>query len=347
MTMKKIICIIIINLAVLSLKAQDIHFSMFHFSPLNINPANCGVENDLRVALNYRNQWRSVANPYSTIAGSYDMRLSKSKSGIFAMGINFYNDRAGDSKMGITQANLAAAYHLILNREQTIGLGINTGFAQRSLTGGSALMWGNQYDGTNYNPALPTGEPFGNSFSTSYLDAAAGIIYSYRQEEKYITGNDHFAANVGFSVSHVHQPNISFYGAKELLYRKYIFHTNAIIGVPNSRVSFTPGIMYALQGPARELLFGTALRYRLQEDAKYTGFITGAAMSLGIWYRNRDAVSLTTLLQWGGYSIGFAYDINISDLSKASSGRGGFELHGRYVLPNPQSIRKSGSTRFL
>lgn len=345
--MKKILCFFIYLVICRHISAQDIHFSMFYFSPLNINPANSGVENDLRVALNYRNQWRAVANPYSTIAGSYDMRISKSKSGIFAMGINFYNDRAGDSRMGITQANLSAAYHLILDREQTIGLGINTGYAQRSLTGGGALMWGNQYDGSNYNAALPSGEPFGNSFSKSYMDAAAGVVYSYRQEEKYITGNDHFAVNIGFSVSHLHQPNISFYGSKEPLYRKYIFHANGIIGVPNSRVSFTPAIMYAMQGPARELLFGGALRYRLQEDAKYTGFITGSAMSLGLWYRNRDAVSISAMLQWGGYSIGFAYDINVSDLSKASSGRGGFELHGRYVLPNAQSIRKSGSTRFL
>jgi type IX secretion system PorP/SprF family membrane protein len=345
MVMKKII-ILLTGACLISFaaEAQDIHFTQFNYSPLGLNPANAGAEHQVRANINYRNQWKTISSPFKTSEVSFDARMAKAGDGFFAGGINFYSDKAGDSKMGVAQGNISLAYHLKMAQTQLLGIGVMAGYAQRSMTA-SALQWGNQYDGQNYNAALTSGEPAGSDFTKSYLDLGAGIVWSYRKDEKYMTGNDHAGVNVGFSVMHVHQPDYSFYGGLvEPLHRKYVMHSNAIIGIGNSRISMAPGFMYAMQGGATEFLIGTNIRYRIQEDSHFTGFVSGASFSAGVWYRNMDAVSVTTMLQFSGYCIGFAYDFNISDLSVASDGKGGFELALRFVYPNSS---KSSSTRFL
>ncbi len=345
--MKKVLSLLVCLQSAYVLQAQDIHFTQFNMAPMIINPANAGAEYDLRAGLNYRNQWSSVASPFSTTAAAFDMRISKIGDGFLAGGLDFYTDKAGDSKMGTTQGNLSLAYHLKIARFQTLGMGVSTGYAQRRVSTGD-LTWGNQYDGYSYNPTLFSGEPGGVTFTKSFVDLNAGIVWTYSKEEKHMTGNDQVGANIGFSVNHIHQPDYSFYGGyKEPLQRKYVFHANALFGLSNSNVSIVPGLMFAAQGKATEMLIGTSVRYRLQEDSRYTGFIQGASLSLGLFYRNRDATAVTAMFQFSNYSIGVAYDINISSLTEASNGRGGFELALRYVTFNNGNGRKARTTRFL
>lgn len=344
--MKKIYLIAASMLVMGFTNAQDVHFAQFNFSPLVINPGNAGAEYDIRFTMNYRNQWSSVASPFQTIAGAYDMRITEIGEGFLAGGINFYNDKAGASKMGTTLGNLSLAYHLNLDKNNTLGLGVSGGYGQRFLKG-DALTWGNQYDGYDYNSSMPSGESAVGSLTKGFLDISTGLVYTFKKTERYITGNDQMGVNIGVGMSHVHQPDISFYGGQaEPYYRKFVVHGNGLFGISNSRISLAPGFMLAFQGPSKEILFGTNVRYRLQEDSKYTGFISGASLSLGTWYRNNDAVVFTTLIQFSGYALGFSYDLNISDLSQASDGKGGFELSFRYVYPNG-ATSKAGTTRFL
>lgn len=345
--MKKNVFAFIALLSTGVLSAQDIHFSQFYMAPMQLNPANAGTEAEIRANLNYKEQWKSVASPYKTIGGSYDMRFKENKSGFFAGGINFYSDRAGDAKMGVAQGNLNLAYHLKIAEGQTLGLGVMGGYAQRSVNT-TNLQWGNQYDQSQglYNSALSTGEAAAGNFSNSYVDLGGGIAYTYKQGEKNLTGNNQIYATIGAAMFHVHKPDYSFVGnGSELLYRKFVLHGNALFGFPHSRISIVPGFQYKIQGGARELIFGSNIRYRIQEDAHFTGFVTGASLSLGCFYRNKDAVVLTSLLQFGGYGIGVSYDLNVSDLTQASNGKGGIELALRFIYPASNSKMKS--SRFL
>lgn len=342
--MKKIIIALYI-LTGLTAQAQDMHFSQFVLAPLFLNPANAGAENKIRAILNYREQWKSVASPYKTVGLSYDMRIHESKSGFFAGGVTFYSDKAGDAKMGVAQGNMNLAYHLRVQEGMHLGVGIMAGFAQRSVSL-NGLEWGNQYDGSNYNATLANGEPAGSNFSNSFMDAGAGVTWSYVKGEKYMTGNDQLAIVAGFSVLHPHQPNYSFYkNADELLYRRYVAHANAVIGISNSRLSIAPAFLFSLQGGARELLFGSNFKYRLSEASKYTGFVSASSLSFGCFYRNKDAVILTSMFTYANYSIGFSYDINVSDLKPTSNGKGGFEISLRFIAP--VSKGKGSNSKFL
>ncbi len=333
--MNKKIIIASIILISYSVKSQDMHFSQFVLAPIFLNPGNTGAENKIRAIANYREQWKSVASPYKTVGISFDMRIHESKSGFFAGGITFYSDKAGDSKMGIAQGNANLAYHLKLQEGMHLGLGIMAGYAQRSVST-DMLQWGNQYDGSNYNSTLANSEPAGTNFTNSFGDVGAGVTWSYVKGEKYVTGNDQLSIIAGFSVLHPHQPNYSFYGnGDELLYRRYVAHANAIIGVgsKNSRLAIAPAFMFSLQGGAKELLFGSNFKYRLSEASKYTGFVSASSLSLGAFYRNKDAVIITSMFTYANYSIGFSYDINVSDLKPTSNGKGGFEISLRYISP--------------
>jgi type IX secretion system PorP/SprF family membrane protein len=331
------LCILIIMSIQKNAFAQDIHFSQYNMSPLTLNPSLAGAAFEKQGLMNYKDQWSSITSSYRLLAASYDMRFDKKKkqNGFWAGGLNFFSDKAGDSKMGALLVNLTAAYHLHLNEFNTLGAGMQEGFGQRSINYNS-LQSGSQFDGYAYNPGLPLGETFDRS-SFTYADMAAGIVWTYNNTagDIKITDNHDLKANAGFSIFHINQPDYSFYNGNEKLKPKYVLHGNALLSVPNTNVAFVPGFMYCMQGSLKELFLGSLIRYKLMQDSKYTGTNKGAAFSLGAFVRAKDAIVASMLLEYSNYAIGMSYDINTSRLIAASDSRGGFELTLRVVSPNP------------
>lgn len=324
--------------------AQDIHFSQWYLSPLTTNPALAGSFKDIQVVVNYRDQWRSVGTPFKTYGLSVDGKYKKKswERGFLGYGLNVFSDKAGDAQLGTTQVNLSLAYHVFLAENMTLGAGLQGGFAQKSINT-SKLQWGNQYDGTGFNSSLPSGEPAINA-SKSYVDFSGGLVWSYGVNQKTLSSNDAFKATAGLAYFHVNQPNQSFYGTStDRLYSKIVFHAVTEIGIQNTNGILQPSIYYAQQGPAREIIPGLMIKYLLKEDAKYTGFVKGAAVSLGGYYRAQDAFILSTFLEVANYALGISYDINTSSLREASAGRGGFEICLRYINPSPFSFKTSNA----
>lgn len=319
-----------------TLFAQDIHFTQMRYSPLNLNPALAGAEQNLQAVVNYRDQWRSVATPYQTVAASVDGRFKEKRggNGVLAWGVNFFNDRAGDARMTTTNANLNLGYHLFLDRNSSLGIAIQGGFGQRGINP-SGGTWSNQYDGGGFNTALPNGENFDQS-SFSHLDAGAGVVYHYKKNEGYMRGNDQFTLTAGFSAFHVNRPSSSFLvGGQDDLAIRFAGFVYADYGIRNSNFSLAPAVYYNRQGPHQEILAGTYLRVLLNEGSKRTGFIQQFATSYGVFYRFGDALAAKFMMEYSSYAFGVAYDFNISSLTVASNTRGGMEFFLRFVLPDP------------
>src|SRR5690554_1378814 len=312
--MKKLVFSIIIASVYTGTFAQDVHFSSMDYSPLTLNPAMAGANYDLQANVNYRTQWNSVAAPFQTIAASADLRLNANKrnsAGHLALGLNFFNDRAGEERIATNNVNLSIAYHLKMNNKNTIGLGIYSGLGQRSFDpqGG---MWGSQYNGSNYDPSLSSGETFNNpSFST--FDAGAGLVYTYSEGESRMRSNDGLKINAGFAVYHVNRPNYSFINVgAEKLYMRFSAFANASIGVGSTNMSWEPAIYTQFQGPALEVLMGTDYRILINEGSLRTGNIKRTSIALGVYYRNKDALVARISMSYDGLSAGFSYDINVS-----------------------------------
>lgn len=323
--------------------AQDIHFSQVYMTPMELNPANAGTEYNIRAILNYRTQWSSVTTPYVSMMGSYDMNFKKraSKTGFWAGGIFFYNDKAGDSKLTQNHANLAMAYHVYLNDKSTLGVGAQAGYLQRS-TSTDNLQWGSQYDGYAYNPNLSTGENLSGTYVVGAPDFATGLTYTYRNGEKYMTGNNQLLVIAGLSVQHLNKPQYDYQNiVNDPLYYRWVGHVNTMIGIPNSSVSLAPNLVYLHQGSLNEILAGTNFIYKIKESSKYTGNMKGASAGIGVFYRVKDAFVVTGILEIANYTFGVSYDLNTSDLNQASKSYGAFEISLRYAYPNPFGSSKA------
>ena len=321
--------------------SQDIHFSQMSFAPLSLNPALAGANHSNQANLIYRDQWRNADAQFTTIYASYDQRFfENNKNGFVAGGLSLFSDKAGDSKFNTNYTGLSLGYHVRLANHQLLGLCVQPSLGQRSFDY-SSLRWGKQYDGNGYNPAISNGEPISSSNQISFFDINAGLVYTYKSSEHYMTSNDHLLINAGYSISHINQPINTFYGlGDEKLYMKHILFANAHIGLNNSKISILPGIYGMFQGSHSEFLFGSYFKYSLRDKSVYTGINRGSAISLGGFYRMGDALAVKSTIDWGQFTFGFTYDFNLSSLTPATQGRGGFEITIRFVSPNPFSTSK-------
>jgi type IX secretion system PorP/SprF family membrane protein len=339
--MKKIYTLIVSVFLAGTTLAQDIHFSQYWENPILVNPANTGlIPADLRLAMNYRNQWSSVASPYKTFSFNGDYLYKTKGTADLGFGLNIVRDVAGDTKFSTTDIQFAVSSILSLDDYNEISIGIRGGFMQKSMSPAD-LIWGNQYQNGTYNAGADPGE---NLLLDGGMkgDISAGIAYVYHTSDRYMTANDEFNMRLGFSYNHINKPKHTWTDiTTDTLYSNFIGSAQFLIGMPNSRLSILPSFLFMKQGPSKEIMFGSLFRYRLQDAAQITGFIKGAYLSLGAHIRLKDAIVPTLLLEFDKYAIGASYDLNISSLRTASGMRGGFEVTLRFQTPNPYLFKGS------
>ncbi len=357
--MKKIIAISTIILFGNLLNAQDIHFSQWGQTPALINPALTGSLAVVRASVIYKDQWRSATVPYQTYGASFEMkfkasnwekqnqhltRIYKKAFSRTAGGLSFFNDKAGDGKMGSTQANLSFATFVKLSKKATLALGLQASIVQRKIDY-SKLTFPNQYNGTGFDQTLSTGEDY-NAQNFVYPDFAGGINWSYGFTEKSIAANNELRINAGAAMYHITQPKQKYLSAtSDRLNSKLVLHADAVIGIRNSNVALVPSYLCEIKGKSYEMIEGFMVKYYFNDDSKYTGYLKRSAFGIGCAYRNRDAILLSALLEYENYAVGFSYDINTSKLAKATVGRGGPEIFIRFVTPSP-FLNQTSKARF-
>jgi type IX secretion system PorP/SprF family membrane protein len=330
-----------------SVNAQDIHFSQFSQTPLLLNPALTGVFNgDQRVYLNYKDQWKSVTTPYKTAAVSIDAGLMKKKweKAFLGAGLFVYNDKAGDASLATTQINLSVSSIIALSENHKVSAGLQGGYAQRSISP-SNQKWDNQWNGSSFDPNANSGET--NNFSSfGFGDFTAGANYNFSNSSSTMSSNDRLAINIGAAYHHLNKPQQVFVNADKL-HSKLSVYADGFIGIKNFNLAIVPSVMVLSQGPSKEINAGTMIRYTIQEGSRFTGIFKELAVSMGGYYRVKDAIVPTFLIEYANYAIGMSYDVNISSLKTASGGRGGFEIMLRYINPNPFKTQSGTGVRFL
>jgi len=328
----------------LTLSAQDIHFSQTTETPLLLNPSQAGLGSDVRAYVNYKDQWRSVVSaPYKTINASVDFAVLKGSSGThLGVGVDLFNDKAGDANMVTSVGQLHIAGIVALNSSNLLSIGLSTGYGQRSMNG-SALSWGTQYDGQQYNPVLPTGEP-ADFASFGFLDIGAGASWFFAAGNSTMSSKDAKVFNIGFSVQHLNKPAYSFYGQSDKrLPMKIVAHGNASIGLKNTNLIMEPSYFVAIQAGHHEIIPGVMMKYIFGQTSLYTDRKKSSALSYGLFFRVNDAIVPMLRYEYSYYSIAASYDINVSGLTAASRARGGFEISLRYMVPNPFGQKSSRS----
>lgn len=321
-------------------QAQDIHFSQFYMSPLNLNPAMTGVMNcNIRLTANYRNQWASVLKTfaYNTYSVSYDQRIPVGRNDYFGIGGTFWGDKAGEAEFSTLTGKLSLAYSKRMGGSRTSGhylvVGAEGGFAQRSINF-LKLRWPSQHDGEGgFDPLAPS---FEDNLNPDFLfaDMAAGLLwFSVFDEDN--------SLYIGGAFHHLNRANQSFReGEVEDLYSRLTVHAGGDFILGQSRVGLVPGVIAMWQGPSFQVNSGASLKFLLSGNRR-----SYQAFQIGSWIRisNRieqgvlvDAAILSTRFDYNNFSLGFSYDINVSDLVPASNNNGAFEFALVYKICGPE-----------
>lgn len=316
--MKRITYIFAIVLFAQVAQAQDIHWSQFNDNQVFQNPGNVGQFNgDIRFIGNYRDQWRSVTVPFSTISVSVDSKLYNHKN--FGYGLLLFHDVAGDGKFRTIEAQANASYLLKLTSDSThtIRPGFNVGINNRQLSF-DQLYFGNQFNGMSYDPSISSGEVLETNKNTN-LSIGFGTIYQYYKNERF-----NFTGGIG--LYNINRPNQGFYNAVvERDIRLNVFGKG--IYKLNYDWDLVPGMEFSLQGKYREFIIGSSVKYTLVDRLGEYRAVYG-----GLFYRNRDAAYLSAGFDYQAWFFGVSYDINFSKLVPASRTRGGLELAVRYIM---------------
>lgn len=305
------------------LSAQDLHFSQFYLNPLASNPAQTGAfEGDLRVSGLYRSQWTSVPVSYRTINAAADMKVRDLGSNLLSAGLLIQHDRAGDAGLSWTQIGVSGAVSRSLNEQNALTVGLGLAVVQRSFDI-SALSFKNQwaaYPGL-YDPSLPSKENFNRSSGLSPT-LSGGVNWSFG-----LSGS-RTRVSAGAGVMHLNRPKISFSDSpREHLPMRLAVQLNSAFQLNEFFDLVVFGLMQRM-GTAGETIGGGGIRFWLLPGE--------TALQVSVANRLGDAVIPALQYEFGNWTVGLSYDLNISDFEQATNKRGGFEVAVVYrTLPAP------------
>jgi type IX secretion system PorP/SprF family membrane protein len=310
------------------LKAQDPAFSQFFASPLTLNPALTGKFNGaLRVAGNYRDQWPTINNAFVTGTVSVDAPILGNKlpdNNMWGVGLMAMTDQTAGGALNSNYLSLSTSYHIPLDPDgyNSIGVGFQGTYASKILDG-TKLHFEDQLDEQGGWTIQSQDAIAYKTVTINYFDVNIGALYNGST-----TGANNFY--LGGSIYHINSPKQSFLGDDSYtLHPRYTLHGGVAqpLGDGTSYVHFSG--LYQYQAGAEEFVLGGAWSVMVNEDRDNpTNFY------LGSWVRFSnltDAIIPYVGLDYGNFSLGLTYDINISSLETASEARGGVEISLIYI----------------
>ncbi len=299
---KKISAWLCCSLWVVMAQGQDPIYSQYFSAPMQLNPALTGLVEAPLLTLNYRNQWPSIPDAYSTYAVSVSQYVAKLNSGFGAL---VEADVAGQNAHAKYRVGLFYAYDIRFNKDFYIRGGLEFNAINVRLDW-NKLVFLDQLTTGAAAPAPSTQEVQGANTAT-YIDLGTGLLLH----------TPYFYA--GFSLQHLNAPRVAFttnsLDGSDTWPMRYSVHAGSKINLRRPRMrgapSFlSPTALFVQQRAFRQLNLGAYVQH---------GIILG-----GIWFRhtfsNADAVIVLLGLQTGMFKIAYSYDITVSALNVATGG---------------------------
>ena len=277
---------------------QDVHFSQNFVDRMYFNPALVGDlgGQDYRISIQRKSQWNSVTVPFSNFSTSFE---NKDFYKGLNLGVQFFNDKSGDSKLTLSQLNMAISKNYKVLKVNSFSIGGIIGFGQKTIDY-SALIF----------------EQEENFISDNFLFPDIGIGLDYKTNPYEI-----LSYNVGLSIYHINQANMSFNEDENV---KLSIKNNVNLGVSykySEMIKVNSELIITNQWVQKEILIGVRPEIKLGE-------ITLFPLA---YYRINDAAIFGFGLEKDNLQSNISYDINTSDLTTASNNKGGFEFSIIYL----------------
>jgi type IX secretion system PorP/SprF family membrane protein len=318
--------------------AQDPNFSQFFASPLTLNPALTGkFDGVYRIAGNYRNQWPSINNAYTTATVSADFGILKNRipeTDQFGIGIMGFTDRAGNGVLTNNYAALSVAYHKSLdeNGYHQLGAGFQGTYINKRLDV-TKVTFEDQL--TPFGFTGVTSESFtSQQVNLNYFDLNAGVFYNGSTN-----GYNNFY--LGASMYHINRPKETFQRGNYLLSARTTIQSGGKIPVgPYNFLHIAAN--HSMQAKAQNTMVGGAYALNLNQDES-----NPTNIYFGSWFRFGDAIIPYIGLEFGEWHLGASYDVNVSSLKPASNSRGGIEMSLIYIKkPVDPNAKKLNCPKF-
>lgn len=310
--------------------SQDVHFSQYYFSPLSLNPANTGkYKGDYSFYANYRSQWRTLDNGYNTYSVGGDVNLFPKNINI-SPGILILNDQSANYLKVTKILPSFALHHKIAGFK--LHLGIQPGVVIKTIdfykhSFPNQLNWNTgSFDNTLPNNETNVGQRF------TFFDLNMGFAASKRLGK--------FEPEIGLAFFHLNKPKESF-----------LENTNNTLPIRQAynisiNYSVTPVIilnfhsLYGITTQASDLVTGLNLEFVLSRGPFFNNSVFAGFMWRNGFDRNIDAGVITAGLKYLNYTLGFSYDITISELKTSVNSRGAYELAFIYRAKSTRPFKK-------
>lgn len=304
--------------------SQDVHLSQFYSNDQLLNPAVMGNHlGDLRVAGNYRNQWRQInRQSITTFIGAFDKAFRFYTHEIDG-GVMIIRDQFSGFKTQTIKFMLAGAYGRQLGKFN-VRAGLQAGIVSNS-TDLTKQTFPSQWD---YQ--LGQINPDASNMETNLKDSHIYFDLNIGGYVERKIGNT--LVTLGLALNHLNRPKDTYF--EEPTDRRKVRKVTSIGStVPLTKVfDLQPKVQWMWTTKANELLFGSNLDYK-------TGLPTFQKFWLGGFFRHGVVRELDALYPVIGttykrFDIGLSYDINISELSAHVKRVRSFELSVIYTQPS-------------
>jgi type IX secretion system PorP/SprF family membrane protein len=297
------------------LRAQGLHFSQYFNAPQLLNPANTALMplEDFSMGANYREQWKSVPAPFTTIAAHADMQLMRNKNitNWMGLGFAFFSDKAGQGILSLDKIQASLAYHVQMQEYSMLSAGVSVSYVQRSIDF-NRLTFDMQWDGFKFNPKSSQHEPYVRQ-SLNYIDVMLGANYAYFPNE-----NVYF--KIGAGLMNVTRPKESFYDTDSRVGMRPVVNIDLLMKSGDNFI-INPSVYYTRQRGASELVFGSLFNLNLGAESGISN-----AMVAGIYYRMGESFIPMLGMEFSRFRWTISYDITASQLSVANRSKGAFEI---------------------
>jgi type IX secretion system PorP/SprF family membrane protein len=281
----RFIHIVLLSLLALNVGAQQLpQYSQYMLNNYAINPAIGGSTNYVEAKSNNRYQWKGITDAPRT----YVLTLNgPTKAKNVGLGGTIFTDITGPTRR--TGISASYAYHLKLNEEWKLSMGLAAGFLQFAIDGSKIRL-------------RDEGDNIISSGIQSVIVPDFGFgLYLYNRK-----------SYLGISAPQIAQNKLRFfdYQTSSLSKLEDHYYVNAGYKIDlNEDFQVEPGILIKYVKPAPvQFDFGAKITYKEK-------------VWLGANYRTRDAASIMAGFIYNDYLMfAYAYDITTSKLKNYSGG---------------------------
>ncbi len=258
-----------------------------------------------------------------------------------AVGLMAMTDKTANGILVSNYISLSTSYHKSLDEEglHQIGLGFQGTYGTKRLDGTQLKFEDGLLENGSWT--ISPSEPINTQIiNVNYFDMNVGVLYN---------GSTNGANNFyfGASVYHINRPKESFTGDDfYTLHPRVTIHGGGsfpLSGTSSTNYVHVSGLVSKQDGATNVVLGGAWSVNVNNDDDNPTNFY------LGSWVRFNnltDALIPYVGLDFGSFTFGLSYDVNVSSLKTASQSRGGVELSLIYIKKPSDGRRTITCPRF-